>query len=148
MPWWQRWRELHIECVSGVVDRLAEAVAGDGLVGHPPLLVRGLIRGSLTELSLAIASSDHHQRALTDALIIVDRLVDSLRIDRSPDPGYAMVAPAPRLRIGVGQLRASASSYLDRRRRQPHRDSSTWNRRGRVGAAEWVLIAVSVAPCR
>jgi hypothetical protein len=65
-------------------------------------------------MSFVIATSDDHERALTDALAIVGRLIENFRVDRSPRPSHPTVESAPRLRIGVGQLRASASSYLDR----------------------------------
>jgi hypothetical protein len=61
-------------------------------------------------LSFEIAQSDDHHRALADALAVVDRLLAGFRVD----PAGAASADGTRMRIGVGQLRASTSTYLER----------------------------------
>lgn len=111
---WRRWRELDIDCVTRVADVFVHAMAGDGYAEHPSRLLAALVRAVLTELSFTIAASDDHQGTLTEALAVLDLLGDSFRRGRAQHPSDPAVEPSPTLRIGLGQLRASAGSYLDR----------------------------------
>jgi hypothetical protein len=72
-------------------------------------MLAATMRGTLTELSFAIAQSDDQALARQEALAVVDRLLSSFRAP----PANSPIPPEP-VRIGIGQLRASASTYLDR----------------------------------
>ena len=67
-------------------------------------MLAATVRGTLTELSFEIARSSDQAVACQEALALVDRLLSSFRATPTRKP----------IRIGIGQLRASASAYLDR----------------------------------
>lgn len=116
---WQHWRELDGEYFSDVVNALIDTLATVGLADHPPALLAATIRGTLTELSFEIARSDDQDATQREALAVVDRLLLGLRdtaghSDRPESSPAAMGERRDPLRIGIGQLRSNAGSYLDR----------------------------------
>ena len=101
---WQRWRELDTEYYAHLVRALIEMLAPTGLSGCAVTMLAATLRGTLTELSFEIAQSSDQASARQEAVAVVDRLINSFRAASHPKP----------IRIGIGQLRASAGAYLDR----------------------------------
>ena len=106
---WERWRELDADYYAHLVRALIYMLAPTGLGDYASAMLAATMRGTLTELSFAIAQSDNQALARQEALAVVDRLLSSFRAPRANSP----IPPEP-VRIGIGQLRASASTYLDR----------------------------------
>jgi hypothetical protein len=79
-----------------------------GLDEYASVMLAATMRGTLRELSFEIAQSSDQALARQEALVAVDRLLSSLRAT----PGNSPTAEPTR--IGIGQLRAAASAYLDR----------------------------------
>lgn len=81
---WRRWRELDQKHLNALVVDAARDLHGAGLiVTHPPELVASAFYGSLTEMSMAIAESEHVEdsraRAVELARALLDGLVDEQR---------------------------------------------------------------------
>jgi prevent-host-death family protein len=106
---WERWRELDADYYAQLVRALIYMLAPTGLGDYASAMLAATMRGTLTELSFAIAQSDDQALARQEALAVVDRLLSSFRAP----PANSPTTPAP-VRIGIGQLRANASTYLDR----------------------------------
>jgi hypothetical protein len=105
---WERWRELDADYYADLVRAFIEMLAPIGLGEYASAMLAATMRGTLTELSFEIAQSSDQAVARREALVVVDRLLSSLRAT----PGNSPTAgPA---RIGIGQLRARPSEYLDR----------------------------------
>ena len=105
---WERWRELDTDYYAHLVRAFIQMLAPTGLGEYASAMLAASMRGTLTELSFEIAQSSDPALARQEALVIVDRLLSSFRA--TPSNGHT---PEP-IRIGVGQLRAGASAYLDR----------------------------------
>ena len=106
---WERWRELDTDYYAHLVRALFTLMAPAGLSDCTSAMMTATLRGTLTELSFAIADSDDQILARREALAVIDELLTYFRTTSS--------APATSLRpsrVGVGQLRASAGTYLDR----------------------------------
>ena len=102
---WERWRELDTEYYAPLVRALVEMLAPAELGECGSTMLAATVRGTLTELSFEIAQSSDQATARQEALAVADRLLTGLR---------ATPAAQQPIRIGIGQLRASAGSYLDR----------------------------------
>jgi AcrR family transcriptional regulator len=105
---WERWRELDTDYYAHLVRAFIQMLAPTGLDEYASAMLAATMRGTLTELSFEIAQSSDQALARRQALVVVDRLLSSFRPEASNSP-----TPQP-TRIGVGQLRAAASAYLDR----------------------------------
>jgi hypothetical protein len=105
---WERWRELDTDYYAHLVRAFIQMLAPTGLGGYASAMLAATMRGTLTELSFEIAQSSDQALARQEALLVVDRLLSSFRATASNSP-----TPQP-IRIGIGQLRAGASEYLDR----------------------------------
>jgi AcrR family transcriptional regulator len=105
---WERWRELDTDYYAHLVRALIDMLAPAGLGDRASAMLAATMRGTLTELSFEIAQSNNKALARQEALAVIDRLLSKLHA--IPLAGHA---PKP-TRIGIGQLRASASTYLDR----------------------------------
>jgi AcrR family transcriptional regulator len=105
---WERWRELDTDYYAHLVRAFIQMLAPTGLGGYASAMLAATMRGTLTELSFEIAQSRDQASARQQALVVVDRLLHSFRA--TPDN---RATPTP-TRIGIGQLRASPSEYLDR----------------------------------
>jgi AcrR family transcriptional regulator len=108
---WERWREFDSDYYAPLVRALIDMLAPSGIGEHAAAMMRATLRGALIELSFAIADSDDPTLARREALAVIDELI---RYFRAVASGRAAPTPAPRSRIGVGQLRANAGAYLDR----------------------------------
>jgi len=106
---WQRWRELDTDYYAPLVRALIGMLAPAGLSDCASAMMTATLRGTLTELSFAIADSDDQAVAFREALAVIDELVRYFRATSSD----TATTPKP-IRIGVGQLRASVGTYLDR----------------------------------
>lgn len=102
---WERWRELDREYNAHLIGALIEVLGPTELGGYALAMLAATVRGTLTELSFEIAQSSDQAIARREALAVADRLLTGLRA--TPDSQQP-------IRIGIGQLRASASTYLDR----------------------------------
>jgi AcrR family transcriptional regulator len=105
---WERWRELDTDYYADLVRAFIEMLAPMGLGEYASAMLAATMRGTLTELSFEIAQSSDQALARQEALVVVDRLLSSFRAT----PGNSPTAEPTR--IGIGQLRASPSEYLDR----------------------------------
>jgi hypothetical protein len=105
---WEPWRELETDYYAHLVDAFVELLAPDGLGEYTSAMFAATMRGTLTELSFAIAESDDQALARQEALAVIDGLLTSFGVTASNRP-----TPKP-TRIGIGQLRASPVIYLDR----------------------------------
>jgi AcrR family transcriptional regulator len=105
---WERWRELDADYYADLVRAFIEMLSPLGLDEYASAMLVATMRGTLTELSFEIAQSSDQALARQEALAAVDRLVSSFRATPGNSP-----TPEPS-RIGIGQLRASPSEYLDR----------------------------------
>jgi AcrR family transcriptional regulator len=105
---WERWRELDTDYYAHLVRAFIDMLAPAGQDEYASAMLTATIRGTLTELSFQIAQSSDQDLACQQALVVVDRLLNSFRAAPPNSP-----TPAP-TRIGIGQLRAGASEYLDR----------------------------------
>jgi AcrR family transcriptional regulator len=105
---WERWRELDTDYYAHLVSAFIKMLAPTGLGAYASTMLAATMRGTLTELSFEIAQSSDQALARHEALAAVDRLLSSFRATPPNSP-----SPEP-IRIGVGQLRAAASEYLDR----------------------------------
>ena len=83
-------------------------LAPAGLGDYASAMLVATMRGTLTELSFEIAHSSDQALAREESLAVVDNLLSSFRATPANSP-----TPEP-IRIGIGQLRATASAYLDR----------------------------------
>ena len=105
---WERWRELDTDYYAHLVRAFIQMLAPTGLGEYASAMLAATMRGTLTELSFEIAQSSDQTLARREALVVVDRLLNSFR-------ATASTSPAPEaIRIGIGQLRAGTSTYLDR----------------------------------
>jgi AcrR family transcriptional regulator len=105
---WERWRELDTDYYAHLVRALIDMLVPVGPGDYASAMLGATLRGTLTELSFEIAQSADQVLARREALIVVDKLLNSLAGTPRETP-----PPVPD-RIGIGQLRASASTYLDR----------------------------------
>ena len=105
---WERWRELDADYYAHLVRAFIEMLAPTGLGAYASAMLAATMRGTLTELSFEIVQSSDQALARQEALVVVDRLLSSFR---ATPPTSATPEP---IRIGIGQLRAAASEYLDR----------------------------------
>ncbi|MCV7379872.1 hypothetical protein BST11_09600 [Mycobacterium alsense] len=105
---WDRWRERDAHCYADLVRALVDTLAPAGQQEHLFASLTAAMRGTLTELSFQIAQSSDQALARYHALLVVRCLLNSLRA--IPPDGDT---PEP-IRVGIGQLRAGASGYLDR----------------------------------
>jgi AcrR family transcriptional regulator len=105
---WERWRELYADYYAHLVRAFIDMLAPAGLDDCASDMLVATMRGTLTELSFEIAQSCDQALARDEALAVVDRLLGSFPVTPSNRP-----IPEP-IRIGIGQLRASAATYLDR----------------------------------
>jgi AcrR family transcriptional regulator len=105
---WERWRELDTDYYAHLVSAFIKMLAPTGLGAYASAMLAATMRGTLTELSFEIAQSSDQALARHEALAAVDRLLSSFRATPPNSP-----TPKP-IRIGIGQLRAGASEYLDR----------------------------------
>jgi len=105
---WERWRELDTDYYAHLVHAFIGLLAPTGLGDYASAMLAATMRGTLTELSFEVAQSSDQALARQEALVVVDRLLNSFRATASNSP-----TPEP-IRIGIGQLRAGASAYLDR----------------------------------
>jgi AcrR family transcriptional regulator len=105
---WERWRELDTDYYAHLVSAFIKMLAPPGLGAYASAMLAATMRGTLTELSFEIAQSSDPAFARQEALVVVDRILSSFRTTPPNSP-----TPEP-IRIGVGQLRAGASTYLDR----------------------------------
>jgi prevent-host-death family protein len=104
----ERWRELHTDYYAQLVRAFIDMLAPAGLSDYARAMLDDTMRRTLTELSCEIAQSGDQALVRAEALAVVDRLLSSFRATPSTSP---ISEP---IRIGIGQLRASASTYLDR----------------------------------
>jgi AcrR family transcriptional regulator len=105
---WERWRELDTDYYARLVRAFITMLDPERRGAYAPAMLAATMRGTLTELSFEIAQSSDPALARHEALVVVDRLLNSFR--RTPSNSST---PRP-ARIGIGQLRAGASEYLDR----------------------------------
>jgi AcrR family transcriptional regulator len=105
---WERWRELDADYYADMARAFIEMLAPMGLDEYASAMLAATMRGTLRELSFEIAQSSDQALARQEALVVVDRLLSSFRATPPNSP-----SPEP-IRIGIGQLRAAASAYLDR----------------------------------
>jgi AcrR family transcriptional regulator len=105
---WERWRELDTDYYAHLVHAFIHMLAPTGLDDYASAMLAATMRGTLTELSFEIAQSRDQALARQQALAVVDRLLNSFRAT----PGNRPTSEPTR--IGIGQLRASPSAYLDR----------------------------------
>lgn len=105
---WERWRELDTDYYAHLVRAFIKMLAPTGLGANASAMLAATMRGTLTELSFEIAQSKDQALARQEALAVVDRLLSSFRATPGNSPN---AEPA---RIGIGQLRARPSEYLDR----------------------------------
>jgi AcrR family transcriptional regulator len=102
---WERWRELDTDYYAHLVRAFIRMLVPTGLDEYASAMLAATMRGTLTELSFEIAQSSDQALARQEAVVVVDKLLNSFRTTPpSPTP----------TRIGIGQLRAGASAYLDR----------------------------------
>jgi hypothetical protein len=102
------WRELDTDYYAHLMRALIDMLVPVGPGDYASAMLAATLRGTLTELSFEIAQSVDQVLARREALIVVDKLLNSLAGTPRETP------PAVPDRIGIGQLRASASTYLDR----------------------------------
>lgn len=105
---WNRWRELDADYYGHMVSAFVQMLAPAGIDDHKARVLAATLRGTLTELSLEIARSHDHVSTRREALSIIDSI---LRTWRTVPVDAHRSRP---VQIGVGQLRASPSTYLDR----------------------------------
>jgi AcrR family transcriptional regulator len=105
---WERWRELDADYYDNLTREFIDTLAPTGSGGSAAAMLVATMRGTLTELSFAIAQSSDPALARQDALAVIDWLLSSFR---APTADTASAEPT---RIGIGQLRADASRVLDR----------------------------------
>jgi hypothetical protein len=105
---WERWRELYADYYAHLVRAFIDMLAPAGLDDYASAMLVAAMRGTLIELSFEIAQSGDQALARDEALAVVDRLLSSFPVTPSNRP-----TPEP-IRIGIGQLRASPATYLDR----------------------------------
>jgi AcrR family transcriptional regulator len=105
---WERWRELNTDYYADLVRAFIQMLAPMGLGEYASAMLAATMRGTLTELSFEIAQSRDPALARQQALLVVETLLTSFRATPPNGP-----TPEP-TRIGIGQLRASPSEYLDR----------------------------------
>ncbi|HXA87272.1 MAG TPA: TetR family transcriptional regulator [Mycobacterium sp.] len=105
---WERWRELDTDYYAHLVRAFIDLLAPTGPGDYASAMLAATMRGTLTELSFEVAQSSDQALARQEALVVVDRLLSSFHATPPISP-----TPEP-IRIGIGQLRAGASEYLDR----------------------------------
>ncbi len=103
---WERWREPDTDYYAHPVDAFIDLLAPDGLGDYASAMLAATMRGTLTELSFAIAES-HEALARQETLAVIDGLLTSFGVTASNRPN-----PKP-TRIAIGQPRASPGTYLD-----------------------------------
>ncbi|BBX61166.1 hypothetical protein MSAS_03400 [Mycobacterium saskatchewanense] len=104
---WDGWRELDDKYYAPPISALTDMLLPPRHGGYTAAMGAVAIRGAMTALTFEIARARDTALARTEALAVVDHLLISLQgMPSSADP-----APA---RIGIGQLRATTSAYLDR----------------------------------
>ena len=105
---WERWRELDTAYYAHLVRAFIDMLVPAGLGDYGSAMLVATLRGTLTELSFEISQSADQALVREEALAAVDRLLSNFRATPSNSP------TAKPIRIGIGQLRANASTYLDR----------------------------------
>ena len=105
---WKRWQELNTEYYGDLIRTLTSILDPAGLGDYASAMLGATMRGTLTELSFEIAQAADQISARQDASAVVDKLLSNFR---TPSVHSSFKRPA---RIGIGQLRAQASTYLDR----------------------------------
>jgi len=105
---WERWRELEADYYGDLTREFSDMLASARSGHYEAAMLVATMRGTLTEFSFEIAQSDNQALARQEALNVVDRLLSSFH---APPPKPVRDEP---VRIGIGQLRADASRYLDR----------------------------------
>ncbi|SPM30366.1 TetR family transcriptional regulator [Mycobacterium terramassiliense] len=105
---WERWRERVAHCYADLVRAFVDMLAPAGQDEYASAILTATMRGVLTELSFQIAQSSDQALARDHGLLIVSCILNCFRAT-SPDSA----SPEP-IRVGIGQLRAGASRYLDR----------------------------------
>jgi AcrR family transcriptional regulator len=105
---WERWRELDTDYYAHLVRAFIDMLVPAGLGDYESAMLVATLRGTLTELSFEISQSADQSVVREEALAAVDRLLSSFGATSS---NGLLAKP---IRIGIGELRASASRYLDR----------------------------------
>jgi hypothetical protein len=124
------WRELDTDYYAHLMRALIDMLVPVGPGDYASAMLAATLRGTLTELSFEIAQSVDQVLARREALIVVDKLLNSLAGTPRETP------PAVPDRIGIGQLRASASTLpRPRGRRRNDRCAAPRPRRGALAAA-------------
>ena len=105
---WERWRELDSDYYADLVRAFVVMLSPAGGGNAAAAMLKATMRGTLTELSYEIAQSGDQVLARQEALAVVDKLLSSFR------PAASHGQTAEPIRIGIGQLRAATSTYLER----------------------------------
>src|ERR1700744_2267944 len=101
---WGRYRELDTEYYGNLARGFAAFLTPAGSGRYTSAMLVASMRGALAELSFAIARSGDRELARQEALIVVEKLLHSFR-DQPPNRP---------IRVGVAELRAATSVYLER----------------------------------
>ena len=104
---WERWRELDAEYYGNLAQGFATMLAPAGSSEYASAMLVAAMRGTLAELSFAIAHSGDPQEARQEAVAVLDKLLHGMR---HPTPQKPTGEP---IRIGIGQLGTSAGTYVD-----------------------------------
>lgn len=105
---WECWRERDAHFNSDLVRAFVDTLAPVGQDQHASAVLTATMRGALTELSFQIAQSSDQALARHHGLLVVNSILNCFRAAPADS-----TTPEP-IRIGIGQLRAGASQYLDR----------------------------------
>ncbi|MEE6176609.1 TetR family transcriptional regulator [Mycobacterium sp. 050134] len=104
---WDRWRELDNNQYGPLIRALTDMLIPARDDEYARAMAAVAIRGALTELAFEIARSSDRALARDAALAVVDDLLIGVQRMTSN-------TNRPPARIGIGQLRAATSAYLDR----------------------------------
>jgi AcrR family transcriptional regulator len=105
---WARWRGLDADYYANLTREFAATLTPTGSRGRASTMLVATMRGALTEFSFAIAQSASPASARQEAMAVIDMLLRSFHT--APASGRAR---AP-IRVGIGQLHAATSTYLER----------------------------------
>jgi AcrR family transcriptional regulator len=105
---WARWRELDAGCYADLTRQFAAMLTPTGTGDRASTMLVATMRGTLTELSFAIAQSARPASARQEAMAVIDMLLRSYHTAPASSPTRAPI------RVGSGQLHATTSTYLER----------------------------------
>jgi AcrR family transcriptional regulator len=81
---WAAWRDIGQRAATGMVEGLLQMAVDQGQVAPQPLHPAAVvIMGAIDEASLYVANSDDPERARTEVLAVVDRVLDAFEVRSS-----------------------------------------------------------------